>query len=68
MLGKRTIDDINGSVGTAEKMFSANFCKAKTTFFILPYNDIIVICLLTEKKSISLKPIIKKPIFQLSFV
>ena len=32
VLGERPTDDINGSVGTAEKKFSTNFIKAKTIF------------------------------------
>ena len=38
--GDGTTDDINGSVGTAEKTFSINFSKAKTKFCLsLHYNE-----------------------------
>ena len=50
MLKEGLTDDINGSVGGAEKTFSINFSKAKTKFCL---------SLLTEKESISLKEIIK---------
>ena len=40
MLGKGPTDDINGSIGAAEKTFSINFRKTKTKLcLILHYND-----------------------------
>ena len=39
MLVLQPTDDINGNVGTAEKMYSINFSKAKTKFCLsLHYN------------------------------
>ena len=39
MLGEGPTDDINGSIGTAEKKLSINFSKAKTKFCLsLHYN------------------------------
>ena len=39
MLAEQPFDDINGSVGIAEKRFSINFSKAKTKFCLtLHYN------------------------------
>ena len=59
-------------VGWPEKKFSINFSKAKTqtqncawSYIILL---IIIICLLMENKSLSLKPTINKLILQVSFV
>ena len=57
MLGEGSTDDINGSIEAAKKKFGINFSKAKTKFCITIV--IRVICLLMEKKSISLKLIIK---------
>ena len=67
VFGEGPADDINLSVDTAEKKFSINFSKAKgkCCYIILV---IIVICLLTEKKSVSLQLIIKMPTSQENFV
>ena len=48
---------INGTFDSRKKNFSINFSKAKTKFYIIMVT--IVTCLLTEEKSLSLKPIIK---------
>ena len=57
---------INGSFGSTEKKFSINFGRANTKFCLS--FQIIVICLLIEKKSTSWKPTIKMLTFQLTFV
>ena len=68
MLGEGPTNGINGSIGVVEKKVSINFSETMTKFFLsLHYNGVIVICLLTEKKSVSLKQIIKLSIFPLNF-
>ena len=73
VLGERSIDNINGYAGSAEKKFSMNFSEVKIEFCLsLPYNShniyIYIYILLMEKKFISLKPrIIIISTFLLSF-
>ena len=56
-------------IGAAEKKVSINFSKAKTKLCLsLHYNRVIVICLLMEKDSISLKLVIKMPTYLLSLI
>ena len=52
MLDKEFTDDINDSVGTAEKKFNSDFSKKRqnSTYGCI-IMEIIVICLLMEKKS-----------------
>ena len=60
MLGEGPTDDINGSVGTAEKKFSINFSKAKTKYCLsLYYNVDERYLFLNGEKSINLNPIRK---------
>ena len=60
MLDEGLTDDINGSVSTAEQTFSIKFSKEKTKFCLsLHYNHDNSFCFLTNKKSMTLKPIIK---------
>ena len=68
-LGERDIFGINGSFGAPKKKCSIKFSKAKTRFCFRVYITImtIVICLLMENKSISIKLIIKRSTFQLNF-
>ena len=69
VLGEEPTDGIIDSIGAAEKKFSINFTKAKTKFYLsLHYNGCKSFFLLMEKKSISLKLIIKMSAFQLNFV
>ena len=69
VLAERPTDNINGSVGAAEKKLTINFSKTKTIFFkVCIAIMIIVFCLLTEKKSVRLKPIRKTSTFQFNFV
>ena len=69
MLDEGDTFGINGSFVAPEKKFSINFSKATTKFCIsLHYMVTIVTCLLTGKKSLSLKQIIKMSTFQISFV
>ena len=71
VLGEGPTYGINGSFASQEETFSINFMKPKTNFCLsLHYNGeaIIVTCLLMEKKSLSLKLIIKILIFWFSFV
>ena len=69
MFGEGDTFDINGSFDALEKMFSINFSKKKPRSFAWVYIITlkIVICLLMEKKSLSLKPTIAMLTFQLSF-
>ena len=68
MLGQGMTYGINGGFGVPEK-FTINFSKANTTFcWVCIMMVIIVICLLVEKKSLSLKPIMEMSIFHLIFV
>ena len=62
VLGEGPTYGINGNFGSPE--FSINFSKANTKFCL----SLHYICLLMEKKSISLKPIIKMSSFQLNFI
>ena len=49
-------------------MFSINFSKAKAKFCLSLHLMVVrVICLLTEKKSMNLKPIIKMSTFKLNY-
>ena len=60
---------INRSFGSAEKKGCINFSKTNTNFtWVCFIMLLIVICLLMEKKSSILKPIIKMLTFQLNFV
>ena len=68
VLGEGPTDDINSSIGEAKKKFNINFSNAKKNFAsVCIAMVIIVICLLTEKKSIRLKQIIKMLTFCLKF-
>ena len=64
VLGERPTNDINGSTSAVEKNFSINFSKTKTKYCIAMV--IIVICLLTEKNSVSLRQI-KMSTFHIDF-
>ena len=60
ILGEGNAFDINGSFGTPEKEFSINFSKTNTKYNKTCITMVIkVICLLMEKKYISLKLIIE---------
>ena len=68
ILGEDPTYGINGSFGSPEKNFSINFTKANIKFcFEVNYNADDVICLLMEKKSLSLKKTMQMLIFQHSF-
>ena len=66
MLDKGDNFGINGNFGAREENFSIDYSKAKTKFCITIV--IIVTCLLTENKFMSLKQIIETLTFQISFV
>ena len=69
MLGEGPTDDINASVGAAEKKFSVDFRKANTKFCLsLHYNGDSSHLFVNGKKSISLKPIIRRYTFLLNFI
>ena len=60
ILAKGPTDDIGGSIGAPEKKFNISLTKAKTKFCLsLHYNGDSSYLLINEKKSISLKSIIK---------
>ena len=68
-LRKGPIYGISGSFGLPENKFSISFNKTNTIFFLsLHYNTDNNYLFVNEKKSVSLKPIIKVLIFQLNFV
>ena len=68
VLGEGLIYDVYGSFGSPEKKFSGNFIKAGYNFaWVCITVMIIVISLFTEKKSSSLKPIIKNVYFRAQF-
>ena len=54
--------------GFAEQKFSINFSKENTKFSLSLYYNHDIICVLMEKKSRSLKLIIKMLAFQQNFV
>ena len=60
MLGEGPIYDIKGNFGSLEKAFCINFSKSSKNF-IWAYITmvIIVICLLTEQKSLILKQVME---------
>ena len=67
MLGEEDTFGINESIGATAEKFRINFSKAKTKFGLsLHYNGYNSYLLLMEKKSISLKLIIKMLTFQLN--
>ena len=69
MLGKGPTDDINGSIGAAEKKCSINFSKTKTKFCLsLHYNGDNSYFFVNRKKSITLKQTRKMSTFDFSFV
>ena len=70
VLGEEPTDDINGNMGVEDKYFNVNFNKAKTRFcfWVCIKTVILVIFLLTKKKSISLKQIINMSTFYFNFV
>ena len=56
MLGEGPTDDTDGNIGAAQKMFSINFSKAKTLFYLsLHYNGDNSYLFVNGKRSISLK-------------
>ena len=62
-------DDINGSIGVTQQSIVIPLGKQTNNFaWVCIAIMIIVICLLMEKKSISLKLMIKMSTFQLNFV
>ena len=68
MSGEGQTYDINGSFGSAESL-ELTFVNQRQNFAsVYIMMKVIVICLLLEKKSISLKAIVGMSAFQLSFV
>ena len=69
MLGDCPTFGINVSFDSPERKFSINSSKVNTNFCLSLHNDTtIVICLLIEKKFLSLRPTIKMLTFQINFV
>ena len=68
MLGEGPTDDVIGSVGTAEKNFVLFLVIELQNFTWVCIIMVIIVVLVLEKKSLSLKPIIKTSTFQLNFV
>ena len=69
MLGEEDTFGINGSLGAPEKKLVLILVKQTQNFaWFYIIMVIIVICLLMERNSLSLKPTIKILTFQLSFV
>ena len=58
VLSERPTNDINYSIGIPEFNFSIKFTKANVKFCSILTMVIIVLCLLMEKKSITLRSII----------
>ena len=76
MLVEGPIDYINYSAGTSEKKLRTNLSKAKKkktktnkkNWLSLHYNGVNSYLFVTEKKSITLKLIIKMPSLQTNFI
>ena len=66
ILGEGPSYGINGSFGSPGKKFSINFSKTNTKFCLSL--QVIVICLLIEKKSLNLKLTTNMLTFELNFV
>ena len=69
VLDQGATDDIDGSIGVAEKKFSINFRKGKKKkkCLIVHYNGDNRYLLVNRKKSISLKQVIKMSTFHRNF-
>ena len=69
VLGEGATYGNNGSFGSPEKKFSANFTKANTKFCLIShYNADNSYLFVNGKKSLNLKPDMKMLTFQLNFV
>ena len=68
VLGQGLADDINGSIGSAELKYSINSSEVRTKIRLSLHYSCDNNCFLMEKKSITLKLIVKMLTFQLSLV